>query len=94
MFKLIFGLLIVGAIGVILREAYKQRKEEEKHEELQVELSKVEEDLIKVNVEEEVVNAKLKLQQRKATINKKSEKLAPPKKKRAVKKKSSPKVGE
>lgn len=72
MFKLIFGLLVVGCIVVIVKEIRKKSKEEEANEELHEELDKVKTDLRKVNVEEDVVDAKIKLKGRREEVEKKA----------------------
>lgn len=79
LFKFIIGLIVVGCIVVIVREVRKQYSTEAKDErvasDLKEELNKVNDDLYRTDIEEDVVDAKVQLKNRREEIAKKAEAL-------------------
>lgn len=69
MFKLIIAFLLGLSIFVLVKEYRKKANNE-------ADLEKIHEELEKTDIDEEIVDAKLKLKERKTAINKKAKKLS------------------
>jgi acetyl-CoA carboxylase carboxyltransferase component len=91
--KLVLGLLIIGCIAVIVSELRKRHKvsqlDEQVAADLRDELADVEKELFRADVEEDVVDAKIQLNERRKYLEAKLATLEPTSKKK--KKKKAPK---
>lgn len=75
--KLILGLIVVGCILVLAWDIRRVRNEEKANEDLYKELDDVNAQLRKMDVEDDVLDAKKVLLKRKAKLEKKASKLQP-----------------
>ena len=74
MFKLVFGLIIVGLILYVWYQVRKEAVKFKRQQDAQDELSEIQDSLEAVNVESDVQDAKEKLQKRERKLDKRQNK--------------------